>query len=140
MPNNLAVANICAGFKPDLIIAIDHCRLTLCGVPDDVPVVMWVQDRLEHIYDIKTGKAQRSRDYVIGYSRQELCQRFGYAPQRFMPAMVGINDQRFQPRGLTRSELDRYQCDISFVSHCVTPADQIIQEAKTRLHQPEARS
>ena len=140
VPNNLFVAQVCAEFKPDVIIAIDHCRKTLLGVPDDVPVVMWVQDRLPHIYDTKTGLAQGPRDYVIGYARQELSQRFNYPASRFMPAMVGINDQRFVPRALTAGELERYRCDVSFVSHCVTPAAQIIEAELEKLDKPESRA
>ena len=138
--NNLVIARQCHEFKPDLIIAIDHARPTLFGVLDSIPVVMWVQDRLPHIYDAKTGNAQGSLDYVIGYSRQELTQRFNYPASRFMPAMVGVNPQRFVPRGLTQSEKDRYSCDISFVSHASAPAEKIIQHEIDQQEKPEAKA
>jgi hypothetical protein len=138
--NNLVIARACHQFKPDLIIAIDHARPTLFGVLDDIPVVMWVQDRLPHIYDAKTGAAQGPLDYVIGYSRQELTQRFNYPAARFMPAMVGVNDQRFVPRELTQSEKDRYGCDVSFVSHASTPAEKIIQHEIDQQQMPQAKA
>jgi hypothetical protein len=138
--NNLVIARECEMFRPDLIVAIDHARPTLFGVLDEIPVVMWVQDRLPHIYDRKTGASQGPLDYVIGYARQELTQRFGYPASRFMPAMVGVNDRRFVPRELTPSERDRFGCEVSFVSHATMPAEQIIAAELKKQEKPEARA
>jgi hypothetical protein len=138
--NNMVIARACWELKPDLIVAIDHSRPTLFGVLDEIPVVMWVQDRLPNIYDAAAGSAQGPLDYVIGYSRQELTQRFKYPASRFMPAMVGVNDRRFVPRALTATERDRYGCEISFVSHASVPAEQMIQVEIDKQQKPQAKA
>jgi hypothetical protein len=140
VPNNLAIAKACAEYRPDIMIAIDHPRPALFGVMSEVPVVMWVQDRLPNIYDSKTGAMQGPMDYVIGYSRQELTQKFGYPASRFMPAMVGVNDERFVPRALTAAERERFGCDVSFVSHCVKPAEQIIAAEMAKQELPQGKA
>jgi hypothetical protein len=137
--NALAVTSACAQFKPDLIVIIDHYRRELGGIPDQVPVVMWVQDRLPNIYRPEAGRAQGPMDYTLGYSRAELTQRHNYPASRFLPAMPAVNEARFAPGQLSVSELDRYRCEVSFVSHCTMPADQIIGEAIARDGTPHGK-
>ena len=103
LPNNLAVASACADFDPDLVIAIDHHRAELSGVPPQVPVVMWVQDRLSNIYNLEAGRSQSRLDFTIGYSMLELTQTCGYPPSRFMPTMMAVNEKRFTPANADRN-------------------------------------
>ncbi|HEX4056023.1 MAG TPA: glycosyltransferase [Tepidisphaeraceae bacterium] len=137
--NDLTVAAACADFQPDLVVIIDHHRQELRGVPEHVPFVMWVQDRLASIYSPEAGRSQQRLDYAIGYGRAELVQRCGYPGSRFMPAMVGGNPDRFSAAPLSEQELAPLRCDVSFVSHASMPADQIIREQIQRGGSPETR-
>jgi len=135
----LVFAEECAEFKPDLVLMIDHARGEFDGLPRQVPFVMWVQDRLPNIYRAEAGAMQRDRDYVIGYGMAECVTRFGYPDSRFMPALVGVNESRFVPRQLTGDELERYRCDVSFVSHASATTQQIVEEEAARSSSPRTR-
>ncbi|MGD0463006.1 MAG: glycosyltransferase [Tepidisphaeraceae bacterium] len=137
--NSVTTASACAEFGPDLVVIIDHYRRELGGIPEAIPVVMWVQDRLPNIYCRAAGRAQQRLDYVIGYGRAELVQRCGYPGSRFMPAMVGVNPNRFGATALSEEELSPLRCDVSFVSHASMPADQIVLEQIKRNPTPEVR-
>ena len=121
-------ARVCAEFQPDLIVVIDHGRRTVGGLPPAVPVVMWVQDHMDHIYSAESGAAQGDRDFCLGFGRLQLSQRYGYPADRFLSACVGVNDDRFAPTPLSAAERDRFACDVSYVSHASTPADLLLAE------------
>lgn len=137
--NGLTIASACAEFQPDVVVIIDHYRKELRGVPEHVPFVMWVQDRLGSIYCPEAGRSQQRLDYTIGYGRAELVQRCGYPGSRFMPAMIGGNPDRFSAAALSEQELAPLRCDASFVSHASAPAEQIIREQIQRGGSPESR-
>ena len=125
---NVAFAEACDTFRPDLIVMIDHYRTEFGALPEHVPCVMWVQDRLPNIFNPGAGCAQGPLDYVLGYSRRECTTELNYPESRFMSAPVGVNDQRFAPRELTGADRGQFECDVSFVSHCTVPADAIIRQ------------
>jgi hypothetical protein len=137
--NGLGIAAACAEFLPDLVVIIDHYRGELSGIPSQIPVVMWVQDALPHIYRPEAGRAQARLDYTIGYGRCELITRHGYPASRFMPAMVGVNPDRFGASALGEAELAPYRCDVSFVSHATTPPEHFIREETARSGSPEVK-
>lgn len=138
MGNSLQIASNCAEFKPDLIVIIDHYRAELGGIPEQVPMVMWVQDSLPTIFRREAGMAQGPLDYAIGFSKLELVHEFGYPGDRFMPAVIGCDEVRFAPQALTASEQAEYACDVSFISHASTPADVLLQSDIDRAGTPEA--
>jgi hypothetical protein len=139
IPNNLATAAAVDRFRPDLIVAVDHTRKSLSGVPAHIPVVMWVQDRLANIYDPAAGESQGPLDFVLGYGRLELTQKFNYPPSRFMPAVMATNERRFTDTPRPAAELDRFRCDVSYVSHASASAEAIVARAKAKLPQQGAR-
>jgi hypothetical protein len=126
-------------FRPDLIVIIDHCRGEMAGLPPRTPCVMWVQDRLPHIYRPEAGKMQGPTDFTIGYGRLELTKKHGYPAARFAPAMVGVNENRFAPRAHDDADLSPYRCDASFVSNASKPADQMLAEEMGKIIDPLAR-
>jgi hypothetical protein len=132
-------AQECLSFDPDLILIIDHYRAEVPGLPEKTPCVMWIQDRLPHIFNARGGAAQQTTDYVIGHGWKECTRNYGYPVNRFMPAMVGVNEDRFAPHDLTSEETNRYACDVSFVSHASMPAERIIEEEGRRATPQVAR-
>ncbi len=127
--NSLSYAQACADFRPDLLLIIDHCRGEIHGLPDQIPSVMWIQDNLPNIFCTQAGQRQKRLDYTIGYGYRDCTRTYGYPATRFMPAMVGVNEQRFCPKTIAPSDREKFACDVAFVSHCSTPADVVLRFA-----------
>jgi hypothetical protein len=136
---NLVYAEACVEYVPDLVLMIDHCRGEMTGLPEVVPCVMWIQDQLPHIFSKRLGSAQGPFDYVLGFGRQECVDQFGYPAERFMPARIGVNDQRFAPSAVVRSAEPEFRCDVSYVSHASTPAEEILADALRRVDSDDTR-
>jgi hypothetical protein len=111
----------------------------MTGLPESVPCVMWIQDQLPHIFSKRLGAAQGPFDYVLGFGRQECVDQFGYPAERFMTARIGVNDQRFAPSAIVRSSESDYRCDVSYVSHASTPAEDILADALRRVDSDDTR-
>jgi hypothetical protein len=124
-------------FQPDLVVVIDHYRAEMGTIPESLPCVMYVQDRLPNIFSAKAGQSQTARDYCLGLGRLHLSDRYGYPRSRFLSCPVGINEKRFEQFQLTRSDLERFGCDVSYVSHASRPADQIVREFAARSGSPQ---
>ncbi|MBC8106822.1 MAG: hypothetical protein H7Z14_09560 [Anaerolineae bacterium] len=137
--NALTFADECQRFKPDMIVMIDHFRGEFAGLPTNIPFVMWIQDQLPHIFSNHAGESQKAFDYTIGYGRDDCVHSHGYPSERFMPAMVGTNPRRFVPRRIRGDEYDRFACDVSFVSHCSTPAKTLLEQEIARQSAPESK-
>ncbi|HWP40456.1 MAG TPA: glycosyltransferase [Tepidisphaeraceae bacterium] len=133
--NPLCFAQAVVEYRPDLILLIDHYRAEMPGLPKAIPCVMWVQDQLPTIFSSQAGAAQGPRDYCLGFGRAALGRQYGYPQSRFLPAQVGVNHHRFSPRQLEPAELEKYACDISFVSHASTPATALLTEQLQRADQ-----
>jgi hypothetical protein len=138
IPNPIYFGEAIAGFKPDLILMIDHYRAEIAGLPRQIPCVMWVQDNLPNIFSAQAGASQGPRDYCLGFGRLHLRDQCGYPEKRFMPAQVGANEKRFAPRQLSPSEMATFGCDMSFVSHASASATSILGEQINRAD-PTAR-
>lgn len=115
-------------FHADLVVIIDHYRAEMGTIPQAIPCVMYVQDRLPNIFSEQAGRNQTDRDYCLGLGRLHLSDRYGYARSRFVSCPVGINEKRFEQRELTRGELERFGCDVSYVSHASRPAELLVRE------------
>src|SRR5207302_998289 len=124
-------------FKPELILSIDHYRAELGKLPESIPCVMWVQDRLPNIFSSAGGAAQTRKDYVMGFGRLHLSSRHGYPIDRFMSCTIGINDQKYARQELTASDMAKYGCDVSYVSHASTPGDVLLKAQWEKNPTPE---
>jgi hypothetical protein len=125
--------------QPDLIVIIDHFRAELGRLPESVPCVMWVQDRLPNIYSASAGAAQGARDFCLGFGQLHLATRYGYPAGRFMSATIGINDEKYAPSPLTRAEVDRFGCDVSYVSHASVPSHKLVENFLGPAPQPQVK-
>ena len=127
MLNSLSFARTCVDFIPDVILMIDHCRGEYKVLPPRMPFVMWVQDRLPNIFSDQGGAHQGPMDFCLGFGRLHLSTRHGYPAQRYMASTMGINEERFNQSPPTRAQIDRFGCEVSYVSHASTPADVLLQ-------------
>lgn len=125
-------------FRPDLVLLIDHYRAEFPLMPQAMPAVMWIQDRLPNIFRSAAGEAQGANDYVIGYGRRDCVTDFAYPRARFMDAPVGVNERRFAaPAGARRTTP---ACEVAFVSHASTPADELARGLIAQQSSPAARA
>lgn len=138
LPNALTVAEACLDFQPDLVVAIDHFRNEIRGIPEHTPCAMWVQDYLPSIFDRRGGQAQGDLDYTVGFAGLKLIHEFGYPAERFIPAMVGVDDRRFSNEPVDEADLDELRCEASFVSHASKAAETLLQDELNRLSSPAA--
>jgi hypothetical protein len=138
MTGAVAFAQASADFTPDLVVVIDHFRKELGGLPENVPVAMWVQDKLPNLFTPGAGQAQGSRDYSLGFGRLRMIREFSYPASRYMSAVVGLDEDRFSPRELSASEIERFGADVTFVSHASATAEQILSEEIKRIGSADA--
>lgn len=131
--NNIVYSQTAQAFQPDLILMIDHYRNEFAGLPTQIPCVMWVQDQLPHLCTPKAGADQGPLDYCLGYGRLMHTRRHGYPADRYLPAIVGVNDERFKPGPLTPEQQRRFACDVSYVGHASMPADVIVSTQMAAL-------
>jgi Txe/YoeB family toxin of Txe-Axe toxin-antitoxin module len=132
------IARACAEFQPDLVVIIDHYRAEFGGVPEQIPMVMWVQDALPNIFRRQAGAAQGPLDYCLGFARLRMTREFGYPADRYMPTIVGCDELRFQRRELSPAEQAEFGCDVSFVSHASATAESLLKAEIDRAGSPEA--
>ena len=139
--NPLVEAAACADFRPDLVVVIDHHRAELPGLPPHVPVAMWVQDHMPDVYSAAAGRAQGPLDYTLGfaYEQLQLTHTFGYPASRFLPTLIGMDEEKFAPRPLSPADRDRYGCDASFVTNASVPAERMVQDMAASQSTPQGR-
>jgi hypothetical protein len=142
-----------ADFRPDLIVLIDHYRAEFPLMPQQIPAVMWVQDRLPTIFRPAAGKAQGALDYAIGYGRRDCVGHYRYPRERFMESPVGVNEMRFnvvaavsaassQPKQAAETAAttgEAYDCDIAFVSHAGLPIERVVREIVDQQSSPQLK-
>lgn len=112
-------------FQPDLIFLIDHIRQgQAIGLIDGVPVVTWIQDRLEWLFCKETGEGIGPLDFCLGFNRQELIEQYGYPAERFLACEMASNRDALtaepDPGDLPDNpgEIDeRFRCDLAFASN-----------------------
>lgn len=119
---------------PDLIISINYTRHSMpVALPRNIPFVCWIQDQLPHLYRDGAGTHQGELDFVIGYARRLLFDRFGYPPERAMFTPVVASAKKFSPSAGTPEQQTRLACDVAYVSNqSQTPRElheQIKEEA-----------
>jgi hypothetical protein len=135
--NSTAVSQAVVDFKPDLVVMINHFRKEMGVVPDQVPFVMWAQDWCDNITCSAAGDAQGAMDYVLGQNPMRMAHAHGYPIDRYLPAVVAVNDARFQSRALTTAELAEFGCDISIVSNAGVPARALLDDEIRRIGSAE---
>ncbi len=137
-----------ADFEPDLLVVIDHTRQgQKAGLPDELPVLTWIQDRMPHLFSRESGTAQGPLDFCMGFCHRELIERWGYPAERFMACGMATNAAALMPPGVdprdvyagrVREEAGPYDCDLAFATtHSRTPAE--IHAELRRRFEPRLR-
>lgn len=105
--------------SPDLVVLINYPRATLDRglVPQGVPFVCWIQDAMAHLFDRAVGESQTALDFLCGYLKPELFERYGYDLSRAMPAPVVADDVKFHDGPVESSLSERLACEVACVTH-----------------------
>lgn len=113
-------------YKPELIIVVNHLRSEYPRIPTNVPFITWIQDNLPSLIDPKNIKKIGNFNIILGGNH---LQKFGYPKENlyFIPAIV-TNIKIYYPKQLSTSDLEKYGCDVSFVSnHSQTSYEEFLK-------------
>lgn len=113
----LAYHNVIRDFDPDLFFNIDHLRPEFDRIiPANLPLLSWDQDQLPNVFSKSNMERIGKLDFVVGYSKSK-CVAAGVNPKQLLNARVPTCPEQFSGDALTAEELERYACDVSYVSH-----------------------
>lgn len=113
----------------DLIVVIDHLRSEFAGVmPANIPYVCWIQDHMEQLLKKEAGRSVGELDLVVGHSPHVMASLYGYPLDRFLASNNLTDAHTYDDDPLPVSDLERYRCDVSYVSHGAGTPEQLIDE------------
>jgi hypothetical protein len=120
-------------FKPDVFLFIDHMRYEAEDIyPRNMMLLTWIQDDMSNLQCKRAGEklveyaARNKRDLVVGYV-EGLDFKFGYPKDRLVPMPIPANSRIFHPVSLTNADLDKYGCDLAFMTNTSMPSEQVIE-------------
>jgi len=127
-PTILTTAERVWRFKPDLVFQIDHARSEWLHeiLPEQLPFITWVQDRMAALYSSETAGKFKPTDIIFAISGgEDLVANYGYpADQMFHFPMV-INSRTFS--GRPEDDTDPH---IAYASHASKTTEMLFEEAE----------
>lgn len=134
----LRVVETIAAHDPDLVILVDHPAASFAGVvPEGLPVLTWIQDRLPHLFRPEAGRAIRPLEFVLGHGFPELLLRFGYPAERFLPAMIPTDAAALRAApDESDADLAPYRCDVMFATHATELFEERIARMRAAYEEP----
>ncbi|MDX2114047.1 MAG: hypothetical protein SFZ24_00320 [Planctomycetota bacterium] len=107
-----------AEWEPDVVVAINHARPLFKGaVPAGVPVVCWIQDRMQHLFSREVGRGLGPLDFVIGHLHPELFASCEWPAARRRFLFVPASSRTFHSGPVEAGLAVRVRCDVAYVSH-----------------------
>jgi len=126
-------------FEPDLMFVLDHLRAGFGAVlPKNLPLLTWDQDQLPHVFTRDNIDAIAPIDFVAGYSKRR-CLELGADPSQLLYCDVPTCPEQFSQAPLTDAELERYGCDMSYVSHASQTPAAFHDEERKQYSDPQIR-
>jgi hypothetical protein len=126
-------------FEPDLVMLSNFTRGQLRNVlPENVPAVCWIQDRMAHLFDPEMVRTRGRFDYFYGHLygeifSQESMRRGSWAS----PVMV--SSEKFHDGDVSDELRERFACDAAYVSHQSQSVEELYEEsARAVAHVPLA--
>jgi len=127
-------------FDPDLLLLIDHTRATQAAwAIDNLPVLSWVQDRLPWLFDRSAGVALGELDFLMGHSKRELTEQFGYAAERFYSCNMATDVALLTDESELENR-ERYDCEVAFASHASETPEAFTQSRLAACDNDATRS
>lgn len=134
-----AVLRSLAGFRPDLIVAVNYHRHHFSGLPGGVPFVCWIQDDMLHLIEPGAGDRLGERDFVMSAWAHRYVHEWGYPAARCV-VVPRMTDVASLPPGIVRDE--ELRDDLVYVSsHSARPREVLDRlTAAAGGHTPGARA
>ena len=134
--SSLTYHRVVRELDPDVILVLDHLRAEYPSlVPDNLPVLTWDQDQLPCACAAENLRGVAPHDFIVGYSKSAFV-RAGCNPAQYRYARVPTCPEQFSGDPLTPAEVERYTCDVSFVSHASQTPREFHQEERGRHDDP----
>ena len=116
-----STATLCVidSFQPDLVVMINHTRRVPLGglLPDNLPVVTWIQDSMPSLFDGKLCRADGPLDFLTGHLLHTATQSLGTPQQRTLPFPVLADHIKFHSEPVSASLLREHACEVSIATH-----------------------
>lgn len=114
----LAIMSAIEDFDPDLVVLINNLRSQVReALPENLPVVTWIQDAMAHLFDRATGSALGRFDFVVGHLHPELFSHFGFPRDRCFYSPVLASDTKFHDGPVDARLRAEFECEIAYASH-----------------------
>lgn len=113
-------------FKPDLVFQIDHARFEALWeiLPEQLPFVTWVQDRMAQLYCPEAGERMGLTDIVFTIGGgEELRANYGYPGKQVFYMPMAINRRIF-----ARLPAEETEPCLVYISHASKTPEMIVDE------------
>ncbi|MFQ5491636.1 MAG: hypothetical protein ACE5GE_13040, partial [Phycisphaerae bacterium] len=128
---------IMAEFEPDLLFLLDHLRPAFAGIiPDNLPMMTFDQDNLPGSFAKDKVEAMSCLDTVVGMPHCETQALYKCDPRQFLACQIPTDPGQWESQDLTSEEVQRYTCDISYVSHASQTAAGFHQSQLPQIQDP----
>ena len=123
---------------PVMVLSLDHLRYENPHLPDNLPLLTWIQDPMPDLLCREAGESVGPFDFVCGYYHDPCVDEFGYPTDAFTATGIPVSTRVFHDGEVDQASFDRYACDVCFVSNASEPTDEFY---RTQLaeHPPEHR-
>lgn len=125
---NLYSLDMINRFEPDLILGICYNRSNFSfQIPQNIPFINWQQDKLKHCRTPETINSIKETDCIVttyAYTLSWMLDE-GYPKEKIYNSnYYPTNTNIYKPVRLSFGELEKYRCDVSFVSNCSQTAEE----------------
>ncbi|MCH8253486.1 MAG: hypothetical protein IID36_13650 [Planctomycetes bacterium] len=128
----LTFHNAIRELDPDVFLMIDHLRPEFANiVPTNLPILTWDQDQLPHVFTHENLRRIAKHDFIVGCSKSRFV-AMGFDPDQYLHAHVPTCPEQFSGAPLSDEEIERYTCDVSYVSHASQTPEAFHAEERGR--------
>lgn len=106
-------------YKPDIIFDIDHFRYNYNFQLPNVVYITWIEDLYPRLLNSDITTRITKRDIILNFyvSFKEIYNKYGFKKEDLIDAPVPCNEQLYKKYKLNSKEIDKYSCDICYVSN-----------------------
>lgn len=121
---------------PDVFFIIDHLRPEFANVlPANLPILTWDQDQLPHVITRENIERMAPHDFLVGCSKLP-CLTLGADARQVRQWLIPTCPEQFGGPPLTDEERERFDCDMSFVSHA-SQTPKAFHEEERRVYKDD---
>lgn len=116
-------------FKPNIIFQVDHFKWEYDVLPDGIMYITWVQDPMPHIFSCDSARGVLWSDFILAMTKT-FCNhlvKLGYPKEKILHQPMPVNPAVYYKRDLSDIEKERYEADITCISHVGDPEGRLAQ-------------